>query len=297
MIPFIITIISLYLITIAFVVSIVVLFVLLKHFSQHHLRPDSKITLMFSIVIYFLICIHSINLFSLNIRTILGDTYRIVFDSSFSCLFQGYFTNVVGTSMYNMFVLQAFFCLCHLIYPNYRVFQSYGFYLLIIFIQMILNSVFLSLQFLLHHLVYLPTESYCYVSLKNLSSSLLMLCFCYLLPLTYLLIIYIRITKYIRQTSHNSRASLKSRQKRDFIALRRILIKLTTLVFLGCPSIIMWLMVLITNKEYNFTYRIFWLGIESTFAILSMEIIVIDPQVRQIILEKWRQRFSSSRAI
>ena len=70
-------------------------------------RPD-KIALMLSIYIYALICLLMINLLSMNIQTILGDSFGLNFNSRW-CPIQGYLLSPLTHGLYHIFTLQVNF--------------------------------------------------------------------------------------------------------------------------------------------------------------------------------------------
>jgi hypothetical protein len=112
---------------------------------------------------------------------------------------------------------------------------------------------------------------------------------CYGLPLVYLIIIYIRITLFIRQQSDNLVLALKRRQQRDLLAIRRIFINIGLLLVVGLPGITLLLMALVTGVEYPLSHRITWIGAEISFAILSIQMAFTTPQLKNLIMRRWRQ--------
>jgi hypothetical protein len=111
----------------------------------------------------------------------------------------------------------------------------------------------------------------------------------YGLPLTYLSLIYIRITLFLRQQSNDIELAIKRRQKRDLVAIQRIFINVGMLIVTGIPGIVVIIMSLINGVEYPLSYRILWIGVEVSFAILSIQMVFMTPQLKNIFMKKWQQ--------
>ena len=86
-------------------VSIVVLATIVYHCHRDHTKRSARITLMLSTHIYLLIFGLMIICLSINIQTVLGDLYGHNFNSP-RCRFQRYLLGVLGSCLYNSFVVQ-----------------------------------------------------------------------------------------------------------------------------------------------------------------------------------------------
>jgi hypothetical protein len=103
------------------------------------------------------------------------------------------------------------------------------------------------------------------------------------------MIIYIRITLFIRQQSSNLMLSVKRRQQRDLLAIQRIFINVGLLFVLGLPGMTVVLMAFFTGVEYPLSQRILYIGVEISLAILSIEMIFMTPQLRNILIKRCQQ--------
>jgi hypothetical protein len=92
----------------------------------------------------------------------------------------------------------------------------------------------------------------------------------YGIPAFLLFVIYIRITLFIRQQSHNIARTIQQRQVRDLLVMRRIFITVGVLIFLGIPSVILVLMAAISGKEHPLSFRITWISLSISMAGLSV---------------------------
>jgi hypothetical protein len=140
-----------------------------------------------------------------------------------------------------------------------------------------------------HDVIYLPLESYCYLLSTNIRSMLWLLFICYGLPLVYLMLIYIRITLFIRQQSNNLAVEIKRRQQRDLVAIQRIFMNVGLLVVIGLPGVVLIIMGLITGIAHPLSYRILLIGLEVSVAVLSVEMVFMTPQLKHIVLRRWQQ--------
>ncbi len=140
-----------------------------------------------------------------------------------------------------------------------------------------------------HGVIYLPLESSCYILCTDIRTMILMIFICYVLPLSYLMLIYIRITLFIRQQSNNLAVAIKRRQQRDLVAIQRIFINIGLLIVFGLPGAVVIIMALITDIAHPLSYRILLAGYEVSAAVLSVEMVFMTPQLKHIVLRRWQQ--------
>lgn len=112
---------------------------------------------------------------------------------------------------------------------------------------------------------------------------------CYIVPVICLLIIHVRITVFLRQQSRNIAIAIKKQQQRDLAVIRRIFINVGVLLITGLPSIVIGLMALVTGKLHPLGQRITFITMGISFAILSIEMIFTTPQLKRLILRRYRQ--------
>ncbi len=174
-------------------------------------------------------------------------------------------------------------------YSNYRWLQFFWFYIIITPILVIGAGVFLCPVLIWNSIIYLPNDYICFISFTNIRGTLWVVFISYGLPLTYLSLIYIRITLFLRQQSNDIELAIKRRQKRDLVAIQRIFINVGMLIVTGIPGIVVIIMSLINGVEYPLSYRILWIGVEVSFAILSIQMVFMTPQLKNIFMKKWQQ--------
>ena len=147
-------------------------------------------------------------------------------------------------------------------------------------------SILLSPVAVWHEIVYLPKEYYCLIEYTNIRGTLWLICVCYIVPLIGLLLIHLRITICLRQQSANLAAVIKQKQQRDLVVMRRIFINVGILLVTGFPATVIALMALVTRSAHPLSQRISFITAEISFAILSIQMIIMTPQLRRLIFRR-----------
>lgn len=108
-------------------------------------------------------------------------------------------------------------------------------------------------------------------------------------PSLCLSIVYIRVTIFIHQQSNHQTLLIQRRQERDLIAIRRILITVIILISVGIPTVIVLIIANVTSIEKSIYYRIQCLSAAICLVELSITTVIFNPQLRNIIMKKWRR--------
>lgn len=140
-----------------------------------------------------------------------------------------------------------------------------------------------------HDIVYISTNHYCFVLFAKVRGILWALSECYILPYICLLIIYIRITAFLRQQAGVLALTVRRRHQRDLQAVRRIYTNVVLLCVTSFPGVIVLIISLITGVEHALSHRIVWLLTEISLAVLSIEMIFMTPQLKAIFVRRWQQ--------
>ncbi|CAF4188175.1 unnamed protein product, partial [Rotaria sordida] len=183
----------------------------------------------------------------------------------------------------------AFYRLCRIVYSNHRWVQFYWLYIIAIPVQLVGAFIALCPILIWHDVIYLPNEYYCFVPFTRIRGFLWLLLIAYGVPLLLLSLIYLRITIFIRQQPNNQTLIVNQRQQRDLAAIQRIFINVGLLLVVGTPGVILLIIYFITGIEHPLTYRIMWVGPEVSMAILSIQMIFMTPQLKNLIIIKRRQ--------
>lgn len=134
---------------------------------------------------------------------------------------------------------------------------------------------------------YLPCEHYCFVSMKDYRTVLWTSFATYGIPLSLLLIAYIRITVFIHLYTPAQQIMIQNSKKRDLIALRCIFITVALLLITGFPAIVLILLLLITGEEYPLINRMIWFFITLSLAGLTVSIVFTTPELKSIVIKRW----------
>ncbi|CAF1455261.1 unnamed protein product [Rotaria sordida] len=172
-------------------------------------------------------------------------------------------------------------------------FQFYWLYVSAIPVQLVGAFIVLCPLLIWHDIIYLPNEYYCFAPFTKVRGFLWLPLIAYGSPLLLLSLIYLRITIFIRQQPNNQTLIVNQRQQRDLAAIQRIFINVALLVVCGTPCVTLLLMYLITGIEHPLSYRITWAGPEVSMAILSVQMIFMTPQLKNIIIRRRQNRVTT----
>lgn len=156
-------------------------------------------------------------------------------------------------------------------------------------IQLILVCALMAPLFIWNSVVYLPMEHYCYIQFSSIRDVLWTALGSYGMPLSCLLFIYIRITKFIHHQPNNQSLAIRRRQDRDLLILRRIFMTVGVLLIAGIPSVIILILLAITRQQPPLSLCIMWLSVTLAFAGLSGMIVLFTPQLKRIVLERYQR--------
>ncbi|UJR07203.1 hypothetical protein I4U23_011491 [Adineta vaga] len=201
--------------------------------------------------------------------------------------------------LYHAFVIQALFRLNRIVYLKYRWTQLYSTYIVVTPILLVGAFILLSPVLIWHSVIYLSNDHFCCVSFKITRGVLWAVFVCYGLPLIYLSLIYIRITLFIRHQSNIVTIAIKRRQQQHLLAVQRIFINVGLLMTTGLPAMVLLVILFVTGVEHPLLYRILWIGAEVSIALLSIEMLFMTPQLKNIVMKRWRpnQRNTINRSI
>ncbi|UJR19460.1 hypothetical protein I4U23_022591 [Adineta vaga] len=224
-------------------------------------------------------------LLSFAIQTFLGEYYGMNFSTSF-CIFIGYFSCISGSMVFWSFVNQAFYRLCRIVHSQYRWLQSFFLYILLPLIEFVIISILLCPILILHDIIYLIDEFYCYLSLDSIYSVCLTFLVMYGISASLLSSIYFRIIVHLRKNSNNQTLIVRKRQQRDVFVVRRIFLIIGLLIIAGMPATVLLLMKYITGKQHPLLFRITWFSNNLSIIQLNISILLLTPQLKRIIFEK-----------
>jgi hypothetical protein len=175
------------------------------------------------------------------------------------------------------------------VYSQYRWLQFFPLYIILPFIQLILAFIIFYPLVVRRDIIYLPREYFCSFKFSNLRAGLWIFINAYGIPFVLLLLMYIRIMIHIRQQPNNQTMTVKRRQRRDLVLIRRILITVSLLLTVGIPGMILMARMFITGEEHPLSHRISEVPVGLSIAILSVALIFSVPQLKSIVIKKHKR--------
>ena len=133
---------------------------------------------------------------------------------------------------------------------------------------------------------YLPMENTCFVVMSDYKSVMLSAFNTFGIPLSLLLIIYIRLTLFIRQRTSLQRLVHGRHVRRDLVAIRHIFITMMLLITIGLPAVVFVIIFYITKNENPLMYRVSWFSVAIFMACLTVGLIFTIPELKNMIIKK-----------
>lgn len=278
----------------AILISILIIsYIVLHHFRRKNLRKPQRVSLLLTCNTCFAIICASSTLTWMTVSTLIGDfnlqSWKWMIFSA--CALRGYLHFVFVNAIYLSYVLQAGYRLFRIAFHEYKFLRSISSFTFYIVLQWIL-SFLLILPILIARpgysslISYLPDEFYCQVPMTSIRGIVFSILTVYFLPVCCIGIIYLWIIIYIRQRSQPlvmMIISVRRQTKRDRIILRRICLVMIVLLSLGIPSTIFVLNFIRTKNLFWASYRLGWMTIAISFALISLSSLYVTPQIHRSI--------------
>lgn len=275
----ILAIIILVLTSISIVSSITILFLIYLKRHQHSIQPLTRLTL------------------STYVATIISsyallDTYASKifhrFDSklqwdSWWCYVRACLLHIGLCSIYHSYVLQTFCRFVRIIFYKYRILYSYSCVNRLIVGQWISTMIFVAVIFFLNHFQYIYDSFHCQIPLTDIQGLIISSLIVYYLPMAIMVIMYLYIIYFINRTGQIVQQNRRRANQRDVIVIRRIIVLITLLLFFCLPSIIIWIIHMITNYWHSLIYHIQWFTFSCSLAILPFASALVNPHFKHLI--------------
>ncbi|CAF0983036.1 unnamed protein product [Adineta steineri] len=228
---------------------------------------------------------------SLAVVTFQNDTKQLVYQDAL-CTFRGYLA-FVGTAIYlYSFTLQAIYRYISVVHTAHISWQSAQVQSMLIVISWIL-AIFLFLPWLFTGAItYSVDDQVCFV-IAHLSVPVIYnMFFVYLIPVSIIVLIYIKLVKYVREMSIRATSTQTMFQaRRDLVVVRRIIIIIMILLTLGFPYVIFILISFVTKPpKYHLRAAIFLVDLSQT--LIMVAIFKFSQPVMDVIL-KYKRLVSS----
>jgi hypothetical protein len=194
-------------------------------------------------------------LFSQNIFTLQNDLKQIEYQDS-SCIFRGYLIYVSLLLHFYSYILSAIYQYVRIIYPTRLFWKSSRTHMLFIVLAWILAFAFPIPFTVTGEIIYSVDNQICLVPIRFSLSMLYIPNFIYVIPISLILFIYIKLVRYVHEMS--KRVTLVNKlhsAQRDLKVVRRILILIQILFISGFP-LTLFAFLSFANRTPKYNYRI-----------------------------------------
>ena len=274
----------------ALLISLMIIgYVAINYLGKKNFKKSQNVSLLLTCNTCMAVICSSGTQILMTVSTMAGDwnvrwLMRLLLSA---CYLRGYFHFVFINAIYLSYVLQAGFRLSRIAFHEYKCLRKISSFAYFILVQWLI-SFLLILPILVGHegysslIVHLPDEYYCQVPMTSVRAIVFSILSVYFLPACCLGMIYLWIIVYIRRRSENIvmiMTSVLRRNRRDAIILRRICLVMIVLLSLGIPSSIFVILYIITGHLHWASYRVGWMTIAMSFALISLSSLYVTPQI------------------
>jgi hypothetical protein len=223
-------------------------------------------------------------LLSLCIFTFQNDLKQIYFPDSF-CVIRAYFNWVSGSWFNYSFFIEAIYRYVIVIYPTCLFYQSARFQALIIGISWIFGFLYPLAFMFTDEIVYNVDNQICQLPFR-LSFSVLYAAVCgYMIPVTGIGLIYLKLVRYVRQKSKQTTSvNIIYRAKRELKMVRRIVMLVAILLTLGIPYLIFMFMSFFT-KPPKYHFRIAYFFVDSSLAFVMIALFQFNDTLKASLMK------------
>ena len=290
----------------ALVVSVaVIVYITFKYVRTTNVRNPINISLVLTCNTCVAIICSSCSLTLMLLSTIGGDLRLSPLQqiSSWACYLRGYLHFVFVNSIYLSYVLQAGFRLCRIAFRECKYLRTIYSFSYFILGQWTLSFLLISPILIAGNdhsslITFLPDEHFCQVPMTSIRGIVFSILTVYFVPLCCIGIIYLWIVIYIRrQNCMFTRlvSSVQRQHQRDTIIIKRICVVMIALLSLGIPSCLFVIAFMITNHLHWASYRVGWMTIAVSFALISLSSLYVTPQIYQPIRSMCRSKGNNAR--
>ncbi|CAF1316862.1 unnamed protein product [Rotaria sp. Silwood1] len=217
---------------------------------------------------------------SSNVDMVRGDYNLYIGMETFSCRIKGYTVYAFMAVIFNTFALQAIFRFFRVVCPSYVWLQHARTYTVIIPMLWLISFLFMLPIHFWHDIQFIRMENICLVAIHSIRGFLWSNMIIYGIPIIVINIIYIQLVRFI----HRPSMVASVRAKRDVIVARRIALVVCILTLMVIPSVVLKLMLPFTDVGKPLFYRIQNLVLVTGMIVLSLMLVYVTPQVKEILM-------------
>ena len=256
--------------------------IILSLVCYKHRRSSINTVILLSCNTYPAIMIGSLTIIDMYAHNLYGDLYVNVSFDNWWCYLRFYFLLVALCSIYQSYLLQAFFHLFRVVFFKLKQLRNTRFIVRLIVIQWLLSFILILPSLIFNHFEYLPRHYHCQIIFENLDGLMLVAFPVYYFPMITIGLIYVSIIWYTRW---KTRSMFQQRQRRssrrDLIVLRRITLLVSLLWALSFPNTILWLLYISTGHLFPLSYHLQWLTFAISLVVLPFASAYLTPQLRK----------------
>lgn len=285
----------------AMIVSfVVIIYIVIIYISKRNSKKSFHLSLILTCNTSLTIICSSITLSFMAISSLSDDQNVTCLQPiiNWFCHIRGYFIYVFIISLYLSYILQAAYRYFRIVYYKHRYLRTISTFSYYIVGQWILSFILILPIFILNEkssslIIYISEYSNCLIPFTNIRGVVFISIMVYFLPLCILCWIYSQILIDLRRKRNGPVSTLKVRRqnKRDTTVIKRISTVIIVLATLCCPLILFFIRYLITGRLHWSAYRICWMAISLSLAVISLSSLYVTPQI----YKKLRRIFGCSK--
>jgi hypothetical protein len=261
----------------------------LIYYNRHEKPIDTPILLLCNT--YLAVIITCLPLLDMYAHNLYGNSNENISFDTWWCYGRAYLLHVGIHLIYYSYLLQSCFRFFRIVLYKYKQLQNFRFMLRLVFIQWLLAFLLILPILFLHHFQYVPEYHYCQIPFYDLYGLLIGGSIIYYFPMIMIGSIYFYIIYHMHKTKNVAIQQNRQRtNQRDAVVLRRIIILVGMLFFLSFPTILVWIVYIITGYLHPFIYDFQWLTFALSLSILPMAPALLTPYLKHLITFKWRDK-------
>ena len=214
----------------------------------------------------------------MSIRTWYGDLTTTNPTESWHCHFLAYLMSFFAAGVYGSCCLQALFRFWQIVIRNRSFFHQWSFHMFLIVLHWILISILLLPT--LSHSVYIIHDYFCWIPFDNYRMGGYISLVTVVLPVTFLIILYINIILYVRSRSRRRQRS--KRVRKNLFLFRRILILVIIICQTSCTGILLWILSFFDQRLHPLFYRLLRFLIILCMFICSIGLLIVSPELKRM---------------
>lgn len=203
-----------------------------------------------------------------------------------SCIYFGFFGYFVDCMQNYSYFHTAIYRYVSVVHPNQALWKSVKFQFALIIVQWIFCSVYALPLLLTGQIVYNVDNQICQVPLQSYALVMYVVAILYVIPIVGIVILYIRLTLYVREMSKQRiRAQTLFQARRQVRLVRRTFILAITLAILGIPYITVIVIAFFTTPP-KYHFRIAYVFVDLAVLVIMFILYASTSQIRKVIERK-----------